>query len=136
MRREVDIKPNQEHLVFFHQVLQMERPRPLNAVLFMCFRLNLKREPHPHTTKPCSFKHPSIASSSVHAWRRCLKVNTFNLDTLAITLADKVAEETESALALALDLDSLFTLSTQILETLVETNSKVISRNAENLANR
>lgn len=136
MRREVDIKPNQEHLVFFHEVLQMERPRPLNAVLFVCFRLNLKRGSHPYTTKPCSFKHPSITSSSVHAWRRSLKVNTFNLDTLAIALADKVAEETRSALALTLDLDSLFALSAQILKTLVETNSEVISRNAENLANR
>jgi hypothetical protein len=72
----------------------------------------------------------------VHAGRWGLEIYSLNLDALIITLADKVQEVTRSTLALTLDLDSLFTLCTQVLEALVEADSKVVSRNTKDLANR
>jgi hypothetical protein len=71
----------------------------------------------------------------MHADWRSLKVDTFNLGALTIALADKVEEITRSALTLALDLDSLLSLSAQVLEALVEADPEVVSRNAEDLAN-
>jgi len=72
----------------------------------------------------------------VHTGRWGLEVHSLNLATLVITLADEVKEVTRSTLTLALDLDSLFTLGAEILETLVEADSKVVGRDAKDLANR
>jgi hypothetical protein len=71
----------------------------------------------------------------MHANWRSLKVNTFNPGALTIALADEVEEITRGAFTLALDLDSLLSLCAQVLEALVKADPKVVSGNAEDLAN-
>lgn len=59
-----------------------------------------------------------------------VEVYALHLDSLILALADKVGEVARGALALALDLDRLIPLGTEVLDALVEADAEVISREA------
>jgi len=72
----------------------------------------------------------------VHAGGRCVQVDALDHAALHLALADEGSEEFACALALGLDLDRLIPPGAQVLDALIQPNSEVVSREAQDLAHR